>query len=153
MKEDYLTGPDADYLPWCDELWKQLVPHDLTHPATSRQGQLLVAAFTLAWEVRNAGANWDDKPELYAACESFVSRHLCDGTFDSQVCAFVEGAFAELHQWMDRESQDYERVYNSINQVETLTYHWCRLHPVPIAPEQVKWESAEPGATADWPRE
>jgi hypothetical protein len=149
VEEDYLRGDDYGSLPWCNEVWYRLVPQNLSHPASSRQGQLLVAAFTLVWEVRNAGANWDDKPELYAACEDFLTRHLCDGTFDSLVCEFARGAFVELNRWMGRESEDYDRVYKSLNRVMTLTYHWCRLHPDSIAPEPVTWEAAERGAAPD----
>jgi hypothetical protein len=142
VEENYLTGLDYSCLPWCNEAWEKLVPKNLTHPAASRQGQLLVAAFTLVWEVRNAGANWDDTLELFLACQEFVTRDLCDGTFDSRVCEYVRGAFAELSRWMGRESEDYTKVYDSIGRVYTLAHHWCRLHSEPLPPQIVCWERA-----------
>jgi len=149
VDEEYLTGPDYSGLPWCNYLWHKLAPQYLNHRAASRQGQLLVAGFTLVWEVRNVGANWDNKPELYMACQEFLNRHLSDGTFDSRVSQFVCEAFVELNRWMGRESEDWDRVYKSINRVLTLAYHWCRLHPDSIAPELVAWEVGEPAAAPD----
>ncbi|OWK38422.1 hypothetical protein [Fimbriiglobus ruber] len=140
MDDEYPNGPDPAWLVWCDKLLKRLVPEDMFSPATSRQGQLLVAASTLFWEVRNAGANWDDKPELFAACEEFVARHLCDGTMGGWVAEFVRGTFAHLHRWMDRETQDYAGLYEAMFRLDGLAYHWCRLHPEPIPPEVVLWE-------------
>ncbi len=143
MEDDFPTGPDPAWLIWCDNLLKRLVPEDMTRPASSRQGQLLVAAFMLAWEVRNAGANWDDKREEFNACEEFVVRHLCDGTLGDRVTEFVRKTFAELHRWMNRESEDFAGLYTAMNRVDGLAYHWCRLHPDPISPEVVPWEFPE----------
>jgi hypothetical protein len=143
LEAEFPTGPDPEWLIWCDRLLKQLVPEDMTRPASSRQGQLLVAAFTLRWEVRNAGANWEDKLEEFEACEEFVTRHLCDGTLGDKVAVFVRRTFAHLHQWMNFESKNYGGLYVAMNRVDELAYYWCRLHPEPIAPEVVSWERSE----------
>jgi hypothetical protein len=143
VEVDLTTGPDPTWLVWCDNLLKRLVPENMSRPAPSPQGQLLVAAFNLAWEVRNAGANWEDQRERFAACEEFVARHLCDGTLGNRVAEFVGGTFAQLRRWMNRESKDYTGLYEAMNRVDELAYHWCRLHPEPIAPEVVPWEFPE----------
>lgn len=143
MDEDYLSGPDYWSLSWCGEQAQQLTPEVYNQRANSRQGQLLVAAFGFKWELRNAGANWEDYPEKYAAYSEFVVRHLCDGTFEARVCAFVRGAIAELYRWMRREVGG-QKVYDAMARVVTLAHHWCRLHPAPIPPEVVLWETVAP---------
>jgi len=154
VDDEFPNGPDPAWLVWCDKLLKRLVPEDMTRPASSRQGQLLVATFTLVWEVRNAGANWEEQPELFTACEEFVARHLCDGTLGGRAAEFVRRTFAHLHRWMNRETKDYTGLYEAMDRMDGLAYHWCRLHPEPIPPEVVPWETpgppdAEPSAAAD----
>ncbi len=149
MTEDYLDGLLYMEMPWCREVRERLTPDVYSQPASSRQGQLLVAASALNGAVIDGGVNWDDFPELWAAKEEFVLRHLCDGTFGERVCEFVQAAIAALNRWMNRESNDYKAAYGSIARVYTLAYHWCRLHPDAIPPLVVPWEEADSNAAPD----
>ena len=143
VEKDYLSGPRKYELRWCEEFYKRLVsPEDLDErPSPTLQGQLLYAATNLQYELASCGERWDEATEVFLAYELFVLSHLCDGTFDAAACTLSRRAMDGLNRWMNRQECDGGQVSDDLDKMLLLAFHWCRLHPEPLPPATVMWES------------